>query len=99
MAGDALSQIERLAPDDEVLTDEQRRRIQCLRAAREVLVSRGFGPAGKADPIELIDVARYIESGEDPYAVPPKDRMHPASPLPGPPWVWKSGSSNTRGDQ
>lgn len=51
------------APTD-VLNHAQKVRIECLRAAREVLVTKGFASSGRAFPSELITIARFIEGSE-----------------------------------
>lgn len=58
-------------PDQSVdpsLTDEQNARVAALRAARACLVSRAAFSQGAADPVDLVSVARYIETGSDPWA-------------------------------
>jgi hypothetical protein len=49
------------------LSDAQKVRAEALRVARAVLVNRGFASSGKLDPLDLIPVAIYIETGQDPY--------------------------------
>lgn len=64
-----------------VLSERQLARVECMKAARSVLVERGFASAGKADPIDLVNLAMYIESGQDPYELDPVreivDRIYP----------------------
>lgn len=69
-------------PDLDVLTREQRARIECLQAARNVLVAKGIASSGKADPTELVSIAQYIETGEDPYyrPLPPLMRLQDDPP-------------------
>ena len=53
-----------------VLSERQRARVECLRAARECLVARApFPTSGAPDVLDLVNVARYIETGEDPWPV------------------------------
>jgi hypothetical protein len=56
--------------DSNVLSERQLARVACLRAAREVLVSKALMSSGAADPIDLVNLARFIETGQDPYDVP-----------------------------
>lgn len=51
-----------------VLSERQEVRVAALRAARSVLVSQSPFTSGSADPMDLINLARYIETGQDPYA-------------------------------
>lgn len=53
------------------LTVRQRARVECLRAARDCLVARGPFPTGAPDVLDLVNLARYIETGEDPWPTPP----------------------------
>ena len=53
-----------------VLSGEQLARVAALKAARVSLVSSGPLSSGAADPIDLVNLARYIETGEDPWASP-----------------------------
>jgi hypothetical protein len=66
--------------ESNVLSERQLARIASLTAARNVLVERGIASAGKADPIDLVNLAMYIESGQDPYALE-AIRESPAYPL------------------
>lgn len=60
-----------------VLSGEQLARVAALKAARVSLVSSGPLSSGAADPFDLVNVARYIETGEDPYAVAPAAPAEP----------------------
>lgn len=63
------------------LSAAQLARVECLRAAREVLVAKTITNAGALpfqgsstrstapDPIDLVNIARYVEVGGDPYEV------------------------------
>lgn len=52
----------------QVLSERQLCRVECLKAARFVLVAKNPLSQGAADPIDLVQIARFIETGEDPYA-------------------------------
>lgn len=54
--------------ESNVLDQQQMARVAALSAARSSLISKGFASQGAADPIDLVSVARYIETGEDPWA-------------------------------
>ncbi len=58
---------------------DQEIRAECLEAARDCLSSTRPGfPTTAVDPIDLVTVARYIENGDDPYALrEPVDREAP----------------------
>lgn len=72
---------------EKYLTPAQLARVECLRAAREALVAKSTsggamfqGAASKTTaphPIDLVNLARYVELGVDPYATAedPLDRM------------------------
>lgn len=47
-----------------VLTEPQRTRIECLKAARSSLEGRTLGGTVKPDVEELMRLARFIETGE-----------------------------------
>ena len=51
------------------LTLEQQQRAEALYSARRVLVNRAgaFGGSGAADPIDLVNLAQYIITGDDPW--------------------------------
>lgn len=53
-----------------VLTSDQLARVAALTASRSALVARGgvFSGTGSADAMDLVNVARYIETGQDPWA-------------------------------
>lgn len=69
-----------LKVESNVLSERQLARVGSLTAARNVLVERGLMSAGKADPIDLVNLAMYIESGQDPYALEPVREAGPAYP-------------------
>lgn len=54
--------------ESNVLDQQQLARIAALSAARSALVNKGVLSQGAADPIDLVQVARYIETGDDPYS-------------------------------
>lgn len=60
-----------LSIESNILSERQLARIASLTAARNVLFARGVTSAGKADPIDLVNLAMFIESGQDPYALEP----------------------------
>lgn len=54
------------------LSAQQLERVDALHAARSVVVSRKsgmFAGTSAADPIDLVNLARYITTGTDPYEV------------------------------
>jgi len=56
-----------------VLSERQQARVECLKAARECLVARGPLTASAVDSVELVSVARYIETGQDPWVTEAAD--------------------------
>jgi hypothetical protein len=58
------------------LSERQRARVEGLRTARELLAARTLGGTGAVDAIDLVNVAMYIESGEDPWALRPAIGHH-----------------------
>jgi len=46
----------------DILTGEQRCRVECLTAARQLVNRNAFGAGGGTT--ELVTLARYIETGE-----------------------------------
>lgn len=54
------------------LSGAQRTRVDALLAARRVLVAQSVISSGEADAVDLTCVARYIETGEDPYGRGPR---------------------------
>lgn len=50
------------------LSAEQRARADALRAARTVLAAKAMLSSSAVDPVDLISVARYVMTGEDPWA-------------------------------
>jgi hypothetical protein len=50
-----------------VLSERQKARVEALKAAREVLAARNVLSSGPADALDLVNVAMYIETGEDPW--------------------------------
>ncbi len=69
-----------LSIESNVLSERQLARVASLTAARNVLIERGLMSAGKADPVDLVNLAMFIESGEDPYALDPVREAGPAYP-------------------
>lgn len=53
------------------LSAQQTARLECLKAARELIAPRNVMGAGAVDAIDLVNIALFIESGEDPYALQP----------------------------
>jgi len=49
------------------LSERQAARVECLRVAREVLAPRNVMGAGSLDAIDVVNVAMYIETGDDPW--------------------------------
>jgi len=62
----------------------QRARVAALKAARDVLVSRGFASSAAADALDLVNVAQWIMDGRDPWdARTVKDaEIQPETPQP-----------------
>jgi hypothetical protein len=60
-------------PESTVLSHDQQVRVEALDVARRVIVNRGFGSTGKVDPWDLIAVARYVDTGIDPYRPTPDE--------------------------
>lgn len=54
--------------ESNVLDQQQLARIGALQAARSALVNKGPLSSGSADPHQLVSVARYIETGLDPWS-------------------------------
>lgn len=46
----------------------QERRIEALDAARATIAARTIGGSGQCDPKDLLPVANWVMTGEDPYA-------------------------------
>lgn len=55
------------ARDMQSLNPEQRARVAALRAANGVLAATGFGSRQAVDPIDLVNIAEYIITGNDPW--------------------------------
>ncbi|WFN94138.1 hypothetical protein [Gordonia sihwensis] len=53
--------------DMKALDPEQRARVAALRAANGVLAATGFARREAVDPIDLVSVAQYIVTGDDPW--------------------------------
>lgn len=73
-AGEVVVPI-RFRYESNVLDQQQLARIGALCAARSALVNKGAFSQGAADPIDLVQVARYIETGIDPYEVVLKETV------------------------
>lgn len=61
--------------ESNVLDQQQLARVAALSAARTALVTKGFAGQGAADPIDLVQLATYIETGENPYEVVVKETV------------------------
>lgn len=64
-----MSNIDIAADTD--LTSQQRARVEALKAARSVLTTTGFASSTGPDAIDLVSLARYIVTGDDPWAGDP----------------------------
>lgn len=54
-------------PDPVRLTEDQDRRVTAVKVARQALQGVGMTSRSAVDPIDLVQVARYIETGVDPW--------------------------------
>lgn len=54
--------------EDNVLSPDAQARIEALEAAKRVLSGTGLVARAGVDPIDLVNVAGYILTGEDPWA-------------------------------
>lgn len=55
--------------DEFQLSTNQRVRIACLKAAREILLE-GLPGGEEVSTIDMYSLASYIENGQDPYDTP-----------------------------
>jgi hypothetical protein len=56
-------------PTYRALSDEQLARVEALIAARRALTAQSMTGSSAVDALDLVSVARYIESGVDPWQV------------------------------
>ena len=50
------------------LSEKQLARVEAIKAARDALQAVTPISRGSVDPMDLVSVARYIETGDDPWA-------------------------------
>lgn len=55
------------ARDMQTLNPEQRARVAALRAANGALAATGFASRQAVDPVDLVNIAEYIITGQDPW--------------------------------
>lgn len=63
-----------MTPDqtNSVLKPKQQRRVEAILRARDALAAQGFMSKGKADAIDLVSVASWIVTGDDPWPGTPQ---------------------------